>query len=169
MEYLLKAMKKFNISKDGQTFEDELDTIIEQMNILATNDPDYEWTTIKMNYSRLKYIDDLILFYDFYENNKFLQTLTKVLDDIDKINQYYLKNLTWELYDVQDELNVTKQLLYDSLNQNDPIEKLKIVLNAYSVLIPVIEDFRNEIFIYDIKSDPLFEKLESMCKKRKIN
>jgi len=162
MDSLIDAINNFNILEDKS--DEIFDDLIYKMEILDTSDSEIEWDIIKSNYSKLRYLNHLIDEYDFPETQKFLKVLSTILDNIDSMTQYYLKELDWASDEnIKEECVQVKLLFEESLNINLPIKKLKIILSAYDIFIPIIQDFRNERFV-EIVDEPF---LENLVKKRK--
>ena len=69
------------------------------------------------------------------------------MEFIDTRTQYYLSNIDWDIYDgaeLKDKINEIKKHFYDSLNENDPLIKLDIVLSGYYILVEIVEEYRKE-------------------------
>jgi hypothetical protein len=166
MDSLLHVLNSFTISETKT--ESEFDDLISNMENLDTYDPDEEWDVITANYSKLRYIDHLIELYDFPETKLFVSLLTKVLDSIDKKNQYYLCNLSWENEDYSEECAKVETLFEQSLNQNNPFLKIKYILDAYKIFIPIIEYYRNEKYVDCVDDTEFIKTIENINKRRKI-
>ena len=163
MDSLLHAMNTFTV-KEGS-----LDDLISKTESVQINDPDDEWVVICKNYSKIKYLSQLITFFSFPETVKFKSTLLDVLNEIDKKNKYYLYELTWEETEYEPEFNEIKELFEQSLKLTDPFEKIKVIMNSYKIFIPIIEDYRREKCINYI-DDPLFlHRFDKFIKKRKYS
>ena len=167
MDSLVNAMYSFKITKNQETFDNDLDSLILKIDGLSTSDPDLEWDTIKSNYSKLRYTNHLIEFYDFKEIKKFVMALSKFLDYIDTINQYYIKQLSWDEEEHSEDFSEILDLFTKSLNLNDPFEKLKTILKAYKIFIPIIEVYREEKFVEFIDDQDFLKEVTSLEKKRK--
>lgn len=137
MDSLIESLKKFDLGENG------IDDIINKLNNLATSDPNYEWENLINNYSKLKYLKNMEskLIY----SNELIKSLNNFMDSIDKINQYYLFHINFDY-----ETRFIEQFLGESLNFNCPFKKLNSVLNAYEIIIPIIEIERNEMHIKKI-------------------
>lgn len=135
------SLEKFAITKDEKNFDLSLE-FIDKLSI--ENDCEQEWEILRENFNKIKYIHELINHYDYQLNNKFFDIMTKYIDEIDKSTQYYLKNIEWG--DDDDELRWSYDeivsFFHDSLNTSNVLDKIKILLKAYNILIPIIEDFR---------------------------
>ena len=167
MDSLLRAMENFRFTPTKNV--GDFDEFISKIDSLYTNDADDEWDTVTDIYSKILYLNCLIENYDFPETDMFKQVLSNILDGIDKKNQYYLNELNWDDDELQEELDIIREAFEKSLNQNCSFLRIKYILEAYSVLIPMIEDFRKEKFV-DIIEDPEFiQKVESVSKRRKLN
>jgi hypothetical protein len=145
MDDLITVIQNFGITQNDEYLDRSLDKI-------KYTDADCEWETLKSNYSKLKYLSQLFNFYYIPYYNKFTRTLNKFLESIEPVNHYYLNSLRdieiHEYYEIDD-------LLGDAFHIDDPLLKLNNVLSAYSILIPIVEDFMNEKYSYRI-DDPSF-------------
>ncbi len=144
-----------------ESFEDELDVLIENLSIdkKSVIDP---WITLSGNYSKLRYLYELINFYEIPKKDKFNECLKFFFIQIDKTNQYYLREINWEGDKrIQKECMEIELLLEKSLNLNDQIVKLKTIIDAYTIFVPLIEDFRKEKhidYIEDVEFLQTFKK-----------
>jgi len=102
-------------------------------------DTETEWNELSQTYLKLRYLK---------ENGGIdLNTLKYFLDSIDHKTQLYLRNIKWKCNEdpeLDEECRRIEENFERSLNINDPIEKLNALITAYSILIPVLEDIRNE-------------------------
>ena len=170
MDSLISAIHNFSITKNKSTFDDELNEIVFKFEKFDYHDSDYEWDIIKTNYSKIRYINELIECYEIPESNIFINKLTEFLENIDKMTQYYLKSISFmheEDY-IQTDCDRIKKLFEKSLNVNDIFKKFKIILEAYSIFVDVIKDFRNETFSDHINDLDFLENF-GRIKKRRIN
>jgi len=166
MDSLLRALNSFSLNiKNDSDFDD----LISKMEDIHTDDANEEWDIVTHNYSKLRYLDQLIKLYDFPETCKFVKILHLVLSDIDKKNQYYLRELVWESDTYHEEYAQIQDFIEKSLNENNPFEKIKHILQAYSLFIPIIEDYRSERFVDCVQDQDFIEKVESVAKRRKLN
>ena len=92
------------------------------------------------------------------------------MDIIDKQTQYYLRELSWDCSDseLDEEIYEVKLLFETSLNIQNATERLRCVLNAYDLFIPIIEDFRKEKFCDIIDDEDFLEEFKPN-KKRRVN
>jgi hypothetical protein len=79
-----------------------------------------------------------------------------------------LSELNWE-DDNKEEFEYVHDLFEKSLNQNNPFDKIKMILEAYDYFIPVIEEYRSERFVDCVQDQDFIEKVESVAKRRKLN
>ena len=153
-------MNSFVISKNTDDFE--------KIKELSFSDQDFEWNNITNNFSKLKYIKYLLDSYEFLKEKTFIDCLNFLLDDVDKMNQRYMRELTWDEEEFKDELAQIKELFGISLNLNNPLERLRTIIEAYEIFIPILEDIRNEEFVENIFDKTSLDELESFYKKRKM-
>ena len=166
MDSLINAINSFKILENKS--EEIFDDLISKMEILDTSDSEIEWDVLKSNYSKLRYLNHLIDNYVFPETKKFSRILISILNGIDSMTQYYLKELDWDSEEnMKEECLETKVLFEKSLNIYFPIEKLKTILLAYDIFIPIIESFRKERFVDLVDDQPFLEITGSLIKKRK--
>ena len=149
MEFLIEKLHVFSITHDDKKFNESVDYLLQfefEKASMSEVDQDTQWELLKRNYSNLKYINELLNCYNYKLNIKFYNLLDKFLQGIDKTTQEYLKDIIWEDYDGELTTSLEDiQLNFDkSLNENDFDKKIKLVLDAYRLLIPIIEDFRRE-------------------------
>ena len=167
MDSLLRALETFSVSQTKT--ESEFDEMLSRMETLQTHDPDAEWDTLTGNYSKIRYLDLMISNYDFPETKIFVDVLHSVLTDIDKKTEYYLSELNWD-DDNKEEYEYIRDLFEKSLNENNPFDKIKMVLEAYDTFIPIIEDYRTERFVdHNIDNLVFVKEIKTMRKKRKLN
>jgi len=74
------------------------------------------------------------------------------MEQIDKVSQHYLREILWE-----ESLIPIKKYLSDSLNYNNPITKLKYVVKAYELLVPVVEEIREQKCVQYIEDDEFIQ------------
>jgi hypothetical protein len=150
MEDLIHLLE--NCKVDSVKFDDGIELLISNLQLKDYSDEsDKEWETISENYSKLKHIHRLINYFKVNNVEKFKKYLNVFLEEIDKTNQYYLRELNWECESFfLDKLLDIKNILEISLNINDPFEKLDIIIKAYFMLLPIIEYYRKEKFVENI-------------------
>jgi hypothetical protein len=166
MDSLLNALTTFSVSpnKSQELFND----LLSKVEQLTTHDPDEEWGTLSLNFSKLKYIDYLITNFDFPESEAFTEYLTSFLKEIDKKNQYYIDTLNFESdSSIQHEGKMIKCIFENSFGMENPLEKLKSILKAYSILVEIIEEIREEHYTEIVDDDEFIEETESFKRKRK--
>jgi hypothetical protein len=145
IEELTETVRLFAISQNEQCFEDQLDVLVLKMKKMNSGDYEERWDTLRENYSKLKYLYEIINFYHI-ESSKFMESLGVFMESIDRTTQFYLKEINWfetEPELLQDSVDI-HNCLSESLNTNDPVAKLNTLLQAYKILVGVIEDIRNE-------------------------
>ena len=143
--YLLK-----NCKVDSIKFDVGIDALIS--NLQLNDSSDQEWETLSENYSKLKHIHRLINYFKINNTEKFKKYLNVFLEEIDKTNQYYLRELDWESeLSFLNKMMEIKNMLEVSLNMNDPYEKLEFIIKAYFMLLPIIEYYREDKFVENIR------------------
>lgn len=167
MDDLIHSLKTFSITNDHELFEDSLNDIVGKLSNQTLNDDSSgEWRTLESNYNKLKYLKNLISSFDVLPSF-FMNPFKIFMESIDLTTQRYLIKIDWYRndYNIVEETTKMHRYLEDSLNTNDPICKLNSVLSAYSILIPILEDFRRELCT-EVVTDPVFLRT---FKKRKMN
>lgn len=164
MNELIKSIKKFTITNNEQEFDDSLDLIINKMSQLQTSEFENEqWDLVKTNYSKLRYLNHILELskLNLEEHKKFLFSLDRFMEYTDKISQTYLKNINWEN---ETEFIAESKIIHlhfsNSLNQTNVILKMKDVLSAYGVLVPIIESIRNEKFVEIIEDEEFLQEFK---------
>jgi hypothetical protein len=154
MDSLLDSLVKFNINRDENEFDSSIDDIIYKLNNQQISDQDYEWDTLCKNYTNICYLDDTIKNYYIPESEKFLIALDKFMYRIDQINLRYINEIEW---DTNENVNCkeTERLLKLSYFEKDVILKLDYCVQAYKILITIVEIIRKEK--YKFKDTHLFE------------
>jgi hypothetical protein len=150
MDFLIDRLHAFAITKNEQTFNDSIDQLLIHLKLNET-DSDQEWETLKKNYSDIKYIYQLLNHYNYhFHTNHFYEIVSKFCLKIDTTTQYYIKNIDFEETDLElkECCKMIRSHLESSLNENDYLKKIKHILDAYNILVPIVEDFRREKY-YD--------------------
>jgi hypothetical protein len=167
MDSLINALNSFQFVENKS--EDVFDQLISDFKINLTEDSDTEWETITSNYSKLLYLNHLIDVFEFPETKQFLTILNKVLCDIDKKNNQYLHELTWEEEEHEQNFLNIQNLFEQSLYCSKPTEKLKLILESYRILIPIIEGYRKEKFVEYIDDQNFLSDIYNVNKRRRLN
>ena len=161
IDALCKSVESFGIGKNEKKFETDLDILLNKMNTIEIADGDEEWEILQSNYSKLKYLYDIVHFYNIALEGKFMESLDKFMVIIDKRTRYYLKEIEWT-----EESYIIKETLEESLNQNKALKKLSVLLRAYKLLINVAEEIRNEKHENHLEYDFL-EQFEPVLKRQR--
>jgi len=161
IDELTESIRKFGVSRDNDTFDSELDFIMSKMSsVEIVNEPeDIRWDHLQSDYSKLKYLSQLINFYYLPDTTNFRKSLSKFMDTLDSRTQYYLSEINWDDAPpdiLEDNLRI-KEFFEMSLNENDPIERLNTVIKGYQILVPMVEVFRNEKHKHTLEPDFLSE------------
>ena len=143
MDDLLEKLAVFNITRDEEQFDTDIDDIINRMSNDLLLEHDYQWIKICENFSKLKYLDNIIKNYYVPESDKFLLALEKFMETIDKMNLVYIKEIDWYQNEHPDCVEI-KRLLDISMGEHDTLARLNLCVRAYALLLPIIENLRNE-------------------------
>ena len=169
LDSLILSISSFGISNKTDKFNDELDILVSKMQTVdMLEDPDEQWEILKTNYRKIKFIYELINFHNLHCELKFLQSLDKFLVVIDKQTQLYLQKIDW--YQSDKEFTIDSIMIRDSLesslNQNDTIKKIKHIIDAYRILIHIVEDLRKERFEEGPPDEAFLDEFERPYKRK---
>jgi len=154
MDNLLKSLNNFKLGVSG------IDEIVNELDNLSTTDTNYEWEMLVANYSKLKYLEEM----ESELSN--LDSFRRFMEQIDKVTQKYLREINWDAdFEFIDESIDIKYNLCCSLNHNNPFKKLKHIIKAYDLLVPIVEDIRREKIVKEIHDEDFIKTF----KKRRIN
>jgi hypothetical protein len=145
MDLLIESIQNFAITQNEQRFDACLDEIITRVSGLYTADAEYEWNNLKENYSKIKYLNELLNFYNIKQTKKFIQLIGIFMESIDLTTKIYLCEINWTDHPI------IEGYLIESLNAHNPLQKLGAVSRAYELLVPIIEAMRNEKIVPEIK------------------
>ena len=166
IDSLCKSIESFGINKIPEQFDNDLDLLMDKMQNIEIYDPTEQWKLLQNNYSRLKYLYEIINFYNIKIEGKFESSIGKFMILIDNQTQTYLKEIDW--YEVDTNFKAQALMvcntLEESLNKNNPVSKLNDVLKAYKILINIVEGIRDEK--YQESLDPEFVDDFEQFKKR---
>ena len=153
IDALTDTVHRFGVTQNTTNFDLELDYIVGKMSSVEIETDD-NWLTLKDNYSKLKYLNELVNFYNIPSESLFIKSLEKFMEIIDTQNQSYLREIDWnnDYADFRIEASIVKKCIKSSLQRNDIFQKLEDVLKAYEILVCVIEDIRGEKFEYFVES-----------------
>jgi hypothetical protein len=161
LDDLCAAVNTFSITNAQDEFQSDLDTIMKKMNCVNIEDTNENWLVLQTNYTKLKYLLRCIKSCSFGLSGKFSEILGKFIESIDRQTQLYIEEI--DFFEVDRDELLIKELLLESLNQNDPVAKMSKILEAYTLLIPLVEKLRGEKYTFD----PSFlEDLEPPAPKR---
>jgi hypothetical protein len=176
LDSLINSISRFGISHETDKFSDELDKFNDDLDSVLTkmrtvdilDDPDEQWEILKKNYRKIKYIYELINFHNLHCELKFLESLDKFLVVIDKQTQVYLQKIDW--YESDKEFRIDSIMIRDSLesslNQNDTVKKIKYIIDAYRILIHIVEDLRNERYDEGPPEESFLDEFERPYKRK---
>ena len=171
MDIIINKFKNLNTNDKNM-----LDDLFDEIDKMNCYDPDIECKKLIDNYYKLCTLKWLVL-----DSNILMAPFIKFMEKIDSINQYYLshinldpeyydsdsvidlkiseysdKNIKVSIYDINSLKNsviIIKSSLEDSLNCNDPIEKMEHVLTSYSTMITMVQIINNETYDEGISED----------------
>lgn len=147
IDQLSESIRKFAVTSNQERFDDELDFIMGKMkNVEIDEESDQHWDTLRVNYTRLKYLSETINHFNLPTEGKFIESIKKFMDSIDKKTIYYLQEINWYASEpdfLEDSMKI-REYFEESLNENDPIKRLNSVVKGYKILVAIVEDMRNE-------------------------
>ena len=80
----------------------------------------------------------------FSEQVELIPKMKEFLDILDKKTQYYLQEINWDCDpEILQEAQEISSLFFSSLNTNDPFERFKFILEAYTKIQDIIDDLGN--------------------------
>ena len=171
IDALTESIRKFGVTRDEQRFDDELDFIISKMKNLDHSDSECEWEKLQNIYSKLKYLDEMINFYNLPNEGKFIESLKVFMESMDLITIYFLENINWD--DSEEYLDLKplhiKECFDECLQIYDPIHKIKKSLYGYKMLIKLVEHYRNEKSKTILEPEFLEQFQKPLKKRQKLN
>lgn len=156
MDIVILNFEKLVINK-----QNSIDELINSIDKISVNDDDYfESNRLLENYSKLKYLKNIIINnYDFIK-----KPLTLFMNKIDEINQYYMNSVILDpayynnTESFKDTICIISNSLEGSLVTNHPMEKLDYVLSAYSNIIKIVN--LEEVKIIDRDFERMFKRIK---------
>ena len=91
MDLLIDSLEKFNIHKDHTKFERDLENVIGSFKKLNN-----EWEKIKSNYSKLRYINELVDNYYIPNSENFLKSIDLFMNNLDHTIENYIYEIDWK-------------------------------------------------------------------------
>ena len=160
MDSLIVSLEKFAIHKDEKKFENHLDIIMGNLNLNnLKEDADLEWDLLKSDYSKIRYICQLLNHYHYILPTKFFDLLKIFTDGLDKTTNIYIslmdedtngENCDEELRHYYKKI---KKYFNESLESKNDVGKIELLLKGYDLLVPIIEDFRREKYYDNIDEE----------------
>jgi hypothetical protein len=145
IDALTDSIQRFIVIQDPNRFDSELNFIVGKMSDVKVETDD-KWEILQANYSRLKYLHEVVNHYNLPTEGTFVSALHRFMENIDKQTLFYLQKVDW--YDRGSEFyieaGVIKKCLESSVAQLDVFKKLEDVLKGYQILVCIVEDIRDE-------------------------
>jgi len=143
MDKLIKSIQSITFKESNV---DELIKSIEKITMLGKRKREIEYQELKSNYSKLVKINKFLESINNSEKKILKNELEEFLTYLDRKTMVYLTEINWEIGDpdIISEYQNIAYLFGSSLNLNDPYQKLSIILEAYSKIINIIDDFGND-------------------------
>jgi hypothetical protein len=166
MDALISSLENFRFTNNKTQFDIDLDNVINKFKEQSIPDSNQEWETICSNYSKIKYLDELIKYFYIPDSEKFLFALNRFTENLDVINLRYLTEINWEK-NPNEQTREIRRLLDLSYYESDTIGKIGYCLQAYKRFIPIIEELRNEKYLNNLEQEiDFFEQFN--FKRRKL-
>lgn len=144
IDELTTVIQRFVIIQNETRFESELSFICSKMESVEF-EKDEKWEILQNNYSKLKYLYEVVNFYYLPNDGKFIKTLNLFMEKVDIQTKYYIKTINWKSdSDYKEDADLIKEFMEKSVNEQNPIEKLIHMYKAYKILVSVVEDIRGE-------------------------
>ena len=145
IDSLTSSINVFSVTQDDLHFGLKLDNIIKDMGNIDVNNSEKNWIELKTNYSKLKYLNELSK--SIVVTGKFIDTLNAFTSKLDQVNERYLMDIKWydQEFSIHEKCMEIKKLLERSIGLKNPLLKLQSVIDAYNILVPVIEEDPNKI------------------------
>jgi hypothetical protein len=159
MDDLIKYFKDLNKGID-------LSDILEEIENTEIMDNDMETEKLKSTYSKLKYLESLNQYVTLAYNKEYLMLLSNYLQKVDNLSKHFLQNIEW---DVEDAMYTTGKRIQKKLEESIRIEanlikKLNVCVKAYSMLMNIAEDTRNENLETQVDDDEFLETFKKFKK-----
>ena len=159
MDDLIKYFKDLNKGID-------LSDILEEIENTEIMDNDMETEKLKSTYSKLKYLESLNQYVTLAYNKEYLMLLSNYLQKVDNLSKHFLQNIEW---DIEDAMYTTGKRIQKKLEESIRIEanlikKLNVCVKAYSMLMNVAEDTRNENLETQVDDDEFLETFKKFKK-----
>jgi hypothetical protein len=76
IDQLSESIRKFAVTSNQERFDDELDFIMGKMkNVEIDEESDQHWDTLRVNYTRLRYLSETINHFNLPTEGKFIESI----------------------------------------------------------------------------------------------
>jgi hypothetical protein len=142
MDSLIQNIRKISLN---QTSVDELAESLEKFSVLGKRKSELEYQEFEVNFKKIARLNSFLVGMSESEKIQLIPKLKEFLDFLDKKTQYYLQEINWdcsspEIIQESQEISV---LFFKSLNSNNPFERFQFILDAYTKIQNIINDFGN--------------------------
>ena len=171
MNELIKGLKSFSLNKNETNFDNLLDQSISKLSgLVVEQNEQIQWDLLKSNYSKLRYINHVNNSLHLENHDKFIKSLQLFMDYIDTITMKYFDEINFnnpgETDEIIEKSRHIKLTLEKSLCCEDTIQKMKFVLEAYSELVPIVENIRCEKYNEIIDDEEFLENFSFKRQKK---
>jgi hypothetical protein len=157
MDTLLNSIRGLSVNRSSV---DDIISKLEKVTGVGKRKQDVEWEELENNYRKLVYLDELIMELSGDELAPLTVPLTDFLQKLDRKTQYYIAQVDWwdPDSDIHEEAKNIGDTLVQTLNLNEPFEKLAVLLDAYSKVIDILGEY-GRYFISTEFDDPGFKRM----------
>ena len=140
MDKLLNSIRELSVNRSSVH---DIISKLENVSGLGKRKQDVEWDELESNYRKLLYLDELITNLSYEELSPFITPFTEFLQKLDHKTQYYISEIDWwnKDTDIYEETKNIGDTLVQTLNINEPFEKLTALLDAYSKVIDILGEY----------------------------
>ena len=141
MDSLINSIRKVSINKASV---DDLVDSLNKFSVLGKRKSEVEYNEFKVNFKKLLKLNSFLNEMSFSEQVELIPKMKEFLDILDKKTQYYLQEINWDCDpEILQEAQEISSLFFSSLNTNDPFERFKFILEAYTKIQDIIDDLGN--------------------------
>jgi hypothetical protein len=142
MDSLINSIRKISVNKASV---DDLVDSLNKFSVLGKRKAEVEYNEFSVNFKKLLKLNSFLNEMCYSEQLELVPKIKEFLDVLDRKTQYYLQEINWECDpEILEEAQDIAALFFSSLNCNDPFERLKFVLEAYTKIQIILDDLGNK-------------------------